>query len=162
MIKALRRRLLLFGRHRRESQLKGARRPGLWRRQLLDAYPVGDQLRRRAIDADAVDAELLHARRHRLAAARKPQRHISGAVVADEQHQFQQVSHGQGEARLVEQVGERAAAGVQVAWLDIDHLVKLQLAGVNARQQFDGDGNFESAGHRKALRAIERHATARF
>ena len=51
---------------------------------------------------------------------------------------------------------------MQIALLDLDHLIEFHLAFVDSRKELDRDRNFEGAGHRKAFGTVERDAAARF
>src|SRR5262250_1098406 len=45
---------------------------------------------------------------------------------------------------------DHAAAWADIAWLNVDQLVKLQQPAIGEREQIDGDGQLENTGHRKS------------
>ncbi len=76
-----------------------------------DSPPVGDELESRPVDADPLDPELPHPRRHRFAPARLLEKKVGRGVVAHEEHDLEEVPEGDRKARLVEEVGQEPAPG---------------------------------------------------
>ena len=154
--------LRLVPRNRVQQFRPHLRRPLVLGREILYAIPIGNQARGGPVHVDAGDAQLMHACGHRFRAAGQAQQNVGRAVVADQQHQLHQVADGQRHARLIEELGERAAPGMKVGRAQLDHLIEFQFAGVDTMQQLDGDRDLESAGHREPFVPVKRHFTPGF
>ena len=110
---------------------------------------------------EAVHVQFTHAGIDGVRASGRGQGEIGRAVVGDEEHQFEQVPEGERHPRVVEQVRDRAAAGMDVAGFEFDHVRERDLAPVDPGQELDRDRNLVGRGHREALVLVEPHRAAR-
>ena len=101
-----------------------------------------------AIDAKTSDALLANPLRDRRGTAGEFCQMIRCRIVADGQHQLEQVQHGNADARMLE--GLRKTLGIDDhRMFDGDQVIERDRATIDFRQDRARDRDLERAGHRK-------------
>ena len=124
--------------------------------------PVGDQGPGRAVHTDPVDPHLGHARGHGARAPGLTHEHVGRDVVADQEHQLEQVVHRDLHARVVQQVADGAGGPVDISLLHFDHVPERYLALVHHGQDLHRDRDLVGARHREGLVAVKGEPASRF
>ena len=125
------------------------------------AQPVGDERPCGPVDPDPLDSDLPHARGHGLRTARRRHQDVGRDVVADLQHQLQQVVHRDLQPRVVQQVADRARGDVDVVLVDLDEVVEPEFATIHHREDLHRDRHLVGARHREELFAVQRDPASR-
>ena len=94
-------------------------------------------------------------------AAGQLEKQVRRDVVADPQHEFEEVAHSQLRAGSEEVVANRAVSVHDVSLPDVHEVVEGPLPGVDLSQDLDGNRDLVRTRHGEALIPVEEHAAAR-